>query len=110
GGFVMATEAQIQANRRNAQKSTGPRTAEGKAIVAQNAVKHGLTGREVVVQGEDPGEFELYRERMLAELDPSDEIESDLAARIVNLSWRLKRAERLQTVAFDSLYARHRLF
>ena len=104
----MATEAQIIANRRNAQKSTGPRTAEGKAVVAQNAVKHGLTGREVVVTGEDPGEFEFYRERRLAELDPIDEIETDLAERIVSLSWRLKRAERLQAAAFDSLYARQK--
>ncbi len=102
----MATEAQILANRSNAQKSTGPRTAEGKAIVAQNAVKHGLCGTETVVTGEDLGEFEFYRERMLAELDPAGEVQATLAERIVSLSWRLKRAERLQAAAFDSLYAR----
>ncbi len=42
----MATEAQIAANRLNAQRSTGPRTADGKAVVAQNAAKHGLLARE----------------------------------------------------------------
>jgi hypothetical protein len=61
----MAGEAQVLANRRNARQSTGPRTAEGKAVVSQNAVRHGLLGREVVIQGEDRGEFEFYRERML---------------------------------------------
>ena len=104
----MATQAQILANRSNAQKSTGPRTAEGKAVVAKNAVKHGLCGQETVVAGEDLGEFEFYRERMLEELDPAGEVESTLAERIVSLSWRLKRAERLQAVAFDSLYAKQK--
>ena len=104
----MATQAQILANRSNAQKSTGPRTPEGKAVVAQNAVKHGLTGTETVITGEDLGEFEFYRERMLEELDPVGEVEAGLAERIVGLSWRLKRAERLQAVAFDSLYAKQK--
>ncbi len=97
----MTTEAQISANRSNAQKSTGPRTPEGKATVAQNAVKHGLLAQEVVIKGEDPGEFELYRDGMLEELAPAGLMESMLAERIVSLSWRLRRAERLQVAAFD---------
>jgi len=52
----MASEAQILANPLNAPKSTGPPTAEGKAAVWRNAVKHGLTARSIVVTGEDPGE------------------------------------------------------
>ncbi len=99
----MATEAQVCANRSNAQKSTGPRTPEGKAIVAQNAVRHGLLAREVVIKGEDPEEFELYREGMLAELAPAGQMESLLAQRIAGLAWRLRRAERLQAAAFDTL-------
>ena len=55
----MTTEAQVLANRSNAQKSTGPRTPEGKAAVAQNAVQHGLLAQEVVIKGEDPQEFAL---------------------------------------------------
>ncbi len=101
----MASEAQILANRLNAPKSTGPRSAEGKAAVSRNAVKHGLTARSVVVSGEDPGQFEFHRERMLDELEPVGEVEFSLAERIVGLSWRLKRAEKLQAAAFDSLYA-----
>jgi len=99
----MATAAQTSANRANAQKSTGPRTPEGKAKVAQNAVKHGLLVQEVVVKGEDPEEFACYRDQMLEELAPAGPTESMLAARIIGLSWRLQRAERLQAGAFDTL-------
>ena len=101
----MTTEAQVQANRLNAQKSTGPRTAQGKAIVAQNAVKHGFWSERVVIRGEDQEQFESQRNRLLGELAPAGEAEEMLAERIVSLSWRLRRAERLQTEAFDRLLA-----
>ena len=100
----MATAAQVQANRSNAQKSTGPRTPEGKAVVSQNAIKHGLLAREVVIQGEDAGEFECYRDQMLEELAPVERVETVLAERVVSLSWRLQRAERLQGAAFAAMY------
>jgi len=102
----MTSPAQIQANRTNAQKSTGPRTAEGKAAVAQNALKHGLRARHAVIVGEDVGEFETYRDQMLTELAPEGPIESTLAHRAVGLAWRLQRAERLQNQAFDALHAK----
>ncbi len=100
----MASEAQVIANRSNAQKSTGPRTPEGKAVVSQNAVKHGLLAKQAVIVGEDPGEYEFYRDRMVGELAPVGLVESMLAERVVSLSWRLRRAERLQNEAFDALY------
>jgi hypothetical protein len=103
GGIIMATEAQTSANRSNAQKSTGPRTPQGRAVVAQNAVKHGLLTQEVVIKGEDPGAFALYREGMLEELAPAGPMESMVAERIAGLAWRLRRAERLQGAAFDTL-------
>ena len=99
----MTSTAQVEANRSNAQKSTGPRTPEGKAVAAQNAVRHGLLAKEVVVKGEDPGEFECYREQMLAELAPVGLLEEMLAQRIVGLPWRLRRAERLQALAYDKI-------
>jgi len=99
----MATEAQVQANRSNAQKSTGPRSAEGKAAVAQNAVKHGFAGRLDVIKGEEQAEFDLHREAMLGELAPAGAVETMLAERIAGLSWRLKRAERMQEEAFNAL-------
>jgi len=99
----MASVAQIQANRLNAQKSTGPRTVAGKERASQNAVKHGLLAREAVIQGEDPEEFERYREQMLESLAPAGAVEAMLAERVVGLSWRLRRAERLQNAAFAAL-------
>ena len=99
----MATEAQINANRLNAQKSTGPRTEEGKRTVSQNAVKHGLFAHEAVIKCEDPAEFELHREALIDELKPVGAIESMLAERIVSLSWRLQRVERMQNEATDCL-------
>jgi len=100
----MASVAQIQANRSNAQKSTGPRTAQGKAVASQNAVKHGLLAEQVVIHGEDPAQFELYREGMLADLAPVGGIEMMLAERAVSLAWRLRRAERLHSAVFATVY------
>jgi len=100
---MMATEAQVVANRLNARKSTGPRTPDGKAAVAQNAVRHGLLAQQVVIRGEDPGEFEFYRDQMLGELSPAGAMESMLAERVVGLAWRLRRAERIQAEVFDSM-------
>jgi len=101
----MATEAQILANRLNAQESTGPRTPEGKAAVAQNAVKHGLSGRLDVIKGEDQAEFDSRREAILEELAPVRAMELVLAERVVGLSWRLKRVERIENEVFDALLA-----
>ena len=103
----MATEAQVAANRLNAQKSTGPRTPDGKAVVAQNAVKHGLLAREGVLRGEDWEEFEGHREALLEELNPTGALEVILAARIVDLTWRLRRAAQDQNETFGALYDRH---
>jgi hypothetical protein len=102
----MSTEAQIKANQQNSQKSTGPKTAQGKAAVSQNAVKHGLFGSQAVVNGENQADFDLHRERLLAELSPVGVVESTLAERFVSLSWRLRRAERMQNQAIDVLIAR----
>jgi hypothetical protein len=102
----MATEAQVQANRSNAQKSTGPCTPEGKEKASQNALKHGLFAREGVIRGEDGEEFEMHREMLLEQLDPAGALEEILAARIVDLTWRLKRAVQDQSEAFGALYDR----
>jgi len=102
----MATVSQIQANRQNSLKSTGPQSAEGKAVVAKNAVKHGLFAHEAVITGENREDYELFHDEFLAELAPAGAMESVLAERIVSLSWRLQRAERIQNQAFDVMIAK----
>ena len=96
------TKAQIAANRRNCQKSTGPCTPQGKAVVSQNALKHGLTAK-TVIRSEDQAEFDLHRTQILDELAPDTPIESFLAERIVDLSWKLKRIGYLQNQTIDAL-------
>ena len=99
----MASEAQIAANRENSKKSTGPKTAEGKAAVSKNAVKHGLFDEGTVINGEDQGQFDEYWETFMAELCPVGAMESLLAERFVSLAWRLRRAERMQNQAIDEM-------
>ena len=99
----MSTQAQILANRLNAQNSTGPRSPEGKAIVSQNSLKHGLTATHNIITSESQADFDLYRDQILDELDPTTPMESMLAERIVNLSWRLKRASRIHNQTIDAL-------
>jgi hypothetical protein len=102
----MSTEAQVKANQQNSQKSTGPRTAQGKAAVSQNAVKHGLFSSEAVVKGENEADFDLFSDKLLAELAPVGALESMLAERFVSLSWRLRRAERMQNQAIEVMIER----
>jgi hypothetical protein len=97
----MSTEAQINANRQNAQKSTGPKTSEGKAAVSQNALKHGLYSAADVVFDEHQEDYDLLKEKMLAEMRPAGYMELMLAERIVSLSWRLKRTERMHNEAIE---------
>jgi len=97
----MSSTNQIQANRENAQKSTGPKSIEGKAISAKNAVKHGIFATETVIKGENREDFELFREKLLEEFAPEGAVETMLAERIVSLGWRLKRIVRIQDQVFD---------
>jgi hypothetical protein len=99
----MPTESQILANRLNAQKSTGPRTIEGKSAVSQNALKHGFSAHQDIISSESQTVFDQYRDQLFAELTPATPMESMLAERIVGLSWRLKRAIRIQNQAIDAL-------
>src|ERR1700756_1913725 len=87
----MSSDRQIEANRRNAQRSTGPRTAHGKSRVAFNAVKHGLTGREAVLPHENSGQFDAFCKAVLNDLEPQGALEAVLVEKIVVDLWRLRR-------------------
>ena len=97
----MATKRQIAANRRNARRSTGPRTAAGKAASSANALRHGLAAaRAVVLPDEDADAYERLRQGVIADLDPAGALQEALAQRIVVLLWRLDRAARLEAELF----------
>ena len=97
----MTSEKQTQANRRNAQKSIGPTTSEGKAAVRHNALKHGLLAQDVLLIGEDKDELRALGERMVAELQPEGELEEQLVEQIVVALWRLRRLHRVEAGIFN---------
>ena len=93
----MPTRAQIRANRNNAKKSTGPRTEQGKARVAQNALKHGLLARDTVLPGEDPADFDRQLSALEADLQPANSLEFELVRQIADAQWRMRRLTRMET-------------
>jgi hypothetical protein len=97
----MSTAAQIAANQANAKLSTGPRTPEGKAAVAKNAVKHGFTSTQAVVADEDRGVFEEFREQYYSELRPEGLLEDELLEQIVHASWNLRRIRLFERAMLD---------
>jgi hypothetical protein len=96
----MSSERQVEANRNNAQLSTGPRTADGKAQTASNALRHGLTSRKIVLPNENPEDFESFRIGLLGSLNPNDELEGIFAERIVVDAWRLRRVPGLEAALY----------
>ena len=101
----MTSEKQIEANRQNARKSTGPRTQEGKDRVSNNAVKHGLLSQDVLSFGEDRAALRDLSERLQKELEPVGELEDMLVDRIVAAYWRLRRVGRVEADIFARLSA-----
>jgi len=90
---IMATQKQIEANRRNAQKSTGPRTPEGKTAVRLNALRHGMRARTVVLPGEDRQEFNSLCDVLEAEWQPRTATELFYLEQMAVSQWKLTRME-----------------
>jgi hypothetical protein len=101
----MATTAQIEANRRNAQRSTGPRTEAGRLVASRNALKHGLTARQLILFDETEADFAAFHGEMVEALAPGDALEAALAERIILCAWRLRRAERAEAARLNSVAA-----
>jgi hypothetical protein len=96
----MTSDRKAEANRRNALRSTGPKTPEGKAAVRLNALKHGLLSREILLPGEDEEALRELGERLRAELQPVGELENLLVDRIIAAYWRLRRLGRVEAGIF----------
>ncbi len=98
----MTTTAKIEANRRNAARSTGPRTAAGKALARYNAVRHGALTAAPLVPGEDVAAWDQHRQGVVASLAPAGRLEAALADRIALTLWRLDRVARYEAAAVDA--------
>ena len=93
----MASQRKTEANRRNAQLSTGPKSPEGKAIVSRNAQKHGLASRRVVFPEENRQDFLDLLAACRSDLRPAGAFEESLVCQLVAAEWRLRRVARLET-------------
>ena len=97
----MTTEIQTESNRSNALLSTGPKTEEGKAIVSQNAVKHGIFARDLLIScgdgKEDEQEYCQLLDGLILSLNPKGQMESLIVEKIAVDFWRLKRVLRCET-------------
>src|SRR5213080_2826562 len=95
----MSSQQQIEANRLNAQKSTGTSTPEGRAAVSLNGLKYGLYAETLILPGEDPAEFDALLDRFHDEHQPATTTEEAFVSQIVMATWRRARIQRME-VAF----------
>ena len=97
----MATPKQIAANRRNAQKSCGPKSAETKATVSQNSLKHGLCAKfRVLEEVEKQEKFDAFLNQLIEDEQPVGQAEIELVVKMAEHTWLAKRALRLQNNCF----------
>lgn len=96
-----AIQKQIEANQKNAQKSMGPKSDDGKAVVAKNAVRHGILSEQVLVDEEEMYQYKKFYEAMQCKLDPKDVLQGFLVDRIISSAWRLKRVVHVETLTLQ---------
>jgi hypothetical protein len=104
----MTSFRQIEANRRNAQLSTGPVTEEGKRRSRQNAIRHGLTAETVIDALEDVEDYAAFEMAVTADHDAQSAVERELVLRLASLLWRLRRATAIESGLFK-IQAKHLL-
>src|SRR5205809_2790340 len=97
----MTTFKQIEANRRNARRSTGPTSEEGKLRSRRNAVRHGLTAETVIGALEDAEDYKAFEAAIIADYDAESAVERELVLRLAGLLWRLRRATKMETGLFQ---------
>jgi hypothetical protein len=97
----MTSFRQIEANRRNARKSTGPKTEAGKQRSRCNAVRHGLTAETVIGLLEDADDYKAFEAAVIADYDAQSAVQRELVLRLASLLWRLRRATTMETGLFE---------
>src|SRR2546427_4555107 len=93
----MTSFRQIEANRYNALRSTGPKTEDGNRRSRQNAVRHGLTSETVIVALEDVEDYRGFEAAIIADYDARTAVERELVLRLASLLWRIRRATAIET-------------
>jgi len=97
----MTSFRQIEANRRNSAKSTGPQTEDGKQRSRCNAIRHGLTAETVIGALEDAEDYQAFEAAVTADYDAQSAVERELVLRLASLLWRLRRATTIETGLFE---------
>jgi hypothetical protein len=97
----MTSYRQIEANRRNALKSTGPQTEGGKQSSRRNAIRHGLTAETVIGALEDAEDYKAFEAAVIADYDAQSAVERELVLRLASTLWRLRRATTMETGLFE---------
>jgi len=100
----MASIAQIEANRRNSQKSTGPRTTAGKAVSSMNALKSGIDAKSQVIRGEDPKDLEALKTSYYESLKPTRPEEALLVDAIIASDWLLRRFRKVEAETWEKAF------
>ena len=104
----MTSYRQIETNRRNALKSTGPRTVAGKQVSRCNALRHGLTAETVIGALEDAEDYKAFEAAISADYDAQSAVERELILRLASVLWRLRRATTMETGLFEIQAAHER--
>jgi hypothetical protein len=99
----MSSLKQIEANRRNVLKSTGPTTSEGKECSRRNALRHGLTAETVIAALEDAEDYQAFEAAVIADYDAQTAVERELVLRLASVLWRLRRATGIETALFEAV-------
>jgi len=97
----MTSYRQIEANRRNALNSTGPKTEVGKNTSRCNAIRHGLTAETVIGALEDVEDYKAFEAAVIADYDAQSAVERELVLRLASVLWRLRRATTMETGLFE---------
>ena len=93
---MSSSKQRLEANRANAKRSTGPATESGKARSKMNALKHGHAAKTIVIDGEDPREFEALRAGLERDFDAQTVTERELVGDLALLFWRQRRVSRFE--------------
>jgi hypothetical protein len=93
----MTSLRQLEANRDNAQRSTGPRTDESKRVSRRNALRHGLAAETVIEIVEDLDDYKAFEANIIADYDARSAVERELVLRLASLLWRMRRATGIET-------------